>query len=47
MVTLVNEEKSIGSYKVDFNATSLPSGVYLYHLQANEFTQVKKMILMK
>jgi hypothetical protein len=52
VATLVNEEKPIGSYEVDFNSHSgevrnLPSGVYFYRLQANDFTQVKKMILLK
>jgi len=54
VVTLVNEEKPIGSYEVEFNATVLPSGIYFYKLQvypanggANKFTQVKKMLLLK
>jgi len=45
--TLVNEEKQVGSYEVEFNAPSLPSGVYFYRLQVNEFTQAQKMILLK
>ena len=47
VITLVNGEKPIGSYEVEFEATSFPSGIYFYKLQANEFTQVKKMILLK
>jgi hypothetical protein len=47
IATLVNEEKPVGSYVVEFNARDLPSGIYFYKLQANKFTQVKKMILLK
>jgi hypothetical protein len=44
---LVNEEKPVGYYEIEFNAYSLPSGIYFYRLQAGEFIQVKKMILLK
>jgi len=47
VVNLVNKEKSIGSYKVEFNAISLPSGIYFYQLQAGSFVETKKMVLMK
>ncbi|MDP2362305.1 MAG: T9SS type A sorting domain-containing protein, partial [Ignavibacteria bacterium] len=47
IATLVNEEKSAGFYEMDFNASDLPSGVYLYKLQAGDFVQTKKMILLK
>jgi len=47
ITTLVSEEKLIGSYEVNFNAASLPSGVYFYRLQSNNFTQIRKMILLK
>jgi dienelactone hydrolase len=45
--TLVNEEKTVGTYEVNWNAANLPSGVYFYRLQAGNFVQTKKMILMK
>ena len=45
--TLVNENKEPGVYEVKFNASALSSGVYLYKLQAGEFSQVKKLILTK
>ena len=57
IVTLVDEEKSAGSYVVEFSAkggsasggdaSSLPSGVYFYRLQAGNFVEYKKMVLIK
>ncbi len=45
--TLVNEVKSAGNYTVDFNGSQLTSGVYFYKIQANGFTDIKKMTLIK
>ncbi len=45
--TLVREEKAAGSYELRFDAGNMPSGVYFYKIQAGNFTQTKKMILMK
>lgn len=45
--TLVNEEKSAGTYKVEFDAKGLPSGIYFYKLQAGGYNQTRKMIQMK
>jgi hypothetical protein len=47
VATLMNEEKNAGSYEVNFNASSLSSGVYFYKLEAGNFTQTRKMVLMK
>jgi len=44
---LVNGEYNAGTYKVDFNASSLSSGVYIYKIEAEGFTDFKKMILVK
>ncbi|PIP69109.1 hypothetical protein CO033_00450 [Candidatus Nomurabacteria bacterium CG_4_9_14_0_2_um_filter_32_10] len=44
---LVNEEKTAGSYSVNFNATNLPSGTYIYKITAGNFIETKKMVLMK
>jgi hypothetical protein len=47
METLVNEEKQVGTYEVNWNASNLQSGVYFYRLQAGSFVQTRKMILLK
>ena len=44
---LVNENKAAGNYSVDFNASNLSSGVYMYKISAGNFTAVRKMNLMK
>jgi hypothetical protein len=44
---LVNENLLAGRYEVDFDASNLASGVYFCKIQAEEFTSVKKMVLMK
>jgi hypothetical protein len=47
VVSLVNENKVSGNYSVDFNASSLTSGVYFYRLEVNGFVDTKKMMLIK
>jgi hypothetical protein len=44
---LVNEELKPGSYEVTFDASDLPSGVYYYKIISTEFSQTKKMVLIK
>jgi hypothetical protein len=46
VITLVSEEKSAGSYEVNFNGSELSSSVYFYKLEAKNFVSVKKMILL-
>ncbi len=47
VASLVNEEKAAGTYKVNFNADNLSSGVYFYQLKAGKFISTKKMLLLK
>jgi hypothetical protein len=47
VATLVNERKSPGEYSSTWNASSLPSGVYIYQYKAGNFKAVKKMLLLK
>ncbi len=44
---LVNEEKQAGTYTVSFDASNLASGIYIYSINANNFHQTKKMLLLK
>jgi hypothetical protein len=47
VATLVNETREAGSYKVNFDASRLSSGVYFYKMTSGLFTAVKKLVLMK
>lgn len=44
---LVNEYKPTGSYEIEFDGSILPSGVYLYKLDAGSFSATRKLVLMK
>ena len=47
VATLVNKQQTAGNYSVQFNASGLPSGVYLYRLQAGSRVETRKMTLLK
>lgn len=47
IVTLVNEERSAGTYEIKFNASLLKSGIYFYRLEAGSFIEMKKMTLIR
>jgi hypothetical protein len=51
VATLLDEYKPAGSYKIDFNTSSInhqtASGIYFYQLRSGDFIQTKKMILIK
>ena len=47
VATLVNEQKEQGYYEVEFNASNIASGVYIYRLVAGKFISIKKMMILK
>jgi hypothetical protein len=47
IAVLVNQNLKPGIYEIDWNAENIPSGVYFYSLVTNEFTQTKKMVVLK
>ena len=47
VTTLVNGWREAGSHDATFDASGLPSGIYLYHLQAGDFQAVQKVLLVK
>jgi hypothetical protein len=47
IAVLVNEEKSIGNYEIDFNGNELPSGIYFYQLVSGTYSETRKMNLLK
>jgi hypothetical protein len=44
---LINQELEPGSYKIDLDASKYPSGSYYYKIVTDEFTDTKKMALVK
>ncbi|MBN8585179.1 MAG: T9SS type A sorting domain-containing protein [Ignavibacteria bacterium] len=44
---LVNESKVAGNYSVDFDGSNLPSGLYIYKIEAGDYIESKKMLLIK
>jgi len=47
VATLVNESKNAGYYNVNFDASKLTSGIYIYTIQANNFIKSNKMLLLR
>ena len=47
VTTLVNEVKQPGIYNVEFNASNYASGVYFYSITVNDYTAIKKMVVVK
>jgi hypothetical protein len=45
--TLISEYKSAGNYEIEFSASELTSGIYVYQLRADNFIQTRKMILLR
>ncbi len=47
IASLINEQKPAGVHKVNFDASKLPSGMYIYKISTNGFEQTRKMLLLK
>jgi hypothetical protein len=47
VAVLVDKVQPAGSYRLNFDASSLPTGVYFYRIQSGTFVQTAKMVLMK
>lgn len=47
LIALVNEDLTAGSYNYQWDASSFTSGVYFYRLEANDFVETKRMVLLK
>jgi len=46
-ILLANQQMQSGEHEIEFDATSLSSGVYFYQLSTPVFSQTKKLLLMK
>ncbi|MCI0450616.1 MAG: T9SS type A sorting domain-containing protein [Chlorobi bacterium] len=47
VTTLINEQLNPGTYEIQWDASNYPSGVYLYQLKASEFSETRKMVVVK
>lgn len=47
VATILNENKPVGNYKVEFNGGKLNSGIYFYRMESESFSQTKKLLLLK
>ncbi|MEJ2194145.1 MAG: T9SS type A sorting domain-containing protein [Ignavibacteriaceae bacterium] len=47
VATVVNEQLGVGVYNITFNASTLPSGLYIYKLETDNIQLSKKMLLLK
>lgn len=45
--TLVNEQENTGYHSIEWNASGFGSGLYFYQIQAGDYNQTKKMVLLK
>lgn len=47
IATLINSQYKAGNYSVEFNGMNVASGIYIYRIIAGEFTEIRKMVLLK
>ncbi|MDQ3019758.1 MAG: T9SS type A sorting domain-containing protein [Bacteroidota bacterium] len=47
VATLVNQKQNAGSYSVDFDGSNLSNGIYFYKIEADNFIETKRMVLVK
>ena len=47
VAVLVDERQPAGFHQVEFDASELASGIYLYRLRAGKYVETRKMVLMK
>jgi len=47
MAVLVNKNQQTGKYQVEWDGTNYPSGIYFYTLKSSDYSETKKMILLK
>lgn len=47
LITLVNEKQIIGEHSINWDSSHFPTGIYLYRIQAGDFVQTKKMLLLR
>ena len=47
LAIIINEDLAAGNYNVEYDASNLPSGIYFYTLTTNDFSETKKMTLVK
>jgi parallel beta-helix repeat protein len=47
VATIVNEEKQVGEYEIEFSGNELTSGIYFYQLRAGNYIKTKKMLILK
>ena len=47
ITTLINENKPAGIYKIKFGANKLPAGTYICRIQAGEYIETKKLIILR
>ncbi|MDZ7766536.1 MAG: T9SS type A sorting domain-containing protein [Melioribacteraceae bacterium] len=47
IITLVNQFQNAGRYTIDFNADGLSSGIYFYRLISDQFSETRKLILLR